>query len=151
MKYVHTNIIAEDWQILADFYIHVFDCQPVPPIRNQKGDWLDKGLGLKNAHLQGVHLRLPGCGEHGPTLEIYSYGQMEEKLPTLPNRKGYGHLAFEVDNVAEVLANLLQNGGSKQGEISGKRVEGVGYITYTYAKDPEGNIIEIQNWDTSQK
>jgi len=58
---------------------------------------------------------------------------MEEKLLTVPHRKGYGHLAFEVDDVAEVLANLLKNGGSKQGEISGKRVEGVGYITYEYS------------------
>ena len=151
MKYVHTNIIAEDWRALADFYIKVFDCQRVPPVRDQKGDWLDKGLGLKNAHLQGVHLLLPGWGEEGPTLEIYSYYKMEEKLATTPNRKGYGHLAFEVDNVGDVLQKLLQNGGSKQGEISGKRVAGVGYITYTYAKDPEGNIIEIQNWDRSRK
>ena len=74
---------------------------------------------------------------------------MEEKLPTTPNRKGYGHLAFEVNDVAAILQKLLKNGGSKQGEISGKKVEGVGYITYTYAKDPEGNIIEIQNWDRS--
>jgi len=33
------------------------------------------------------------------------------------------------------------------GEISGKEVEGVGYITFVYAKDPEGNIIELQHWD----
>ena len=151
MKYVHTNIISENWQKLADFYINVFDCQPVPPIRDQKGDWLDRGLGLSNAHLQGIHLRLPGWGKNGPTLEIYSYHKMEEKLPTTPNRKGYGHLAFEVANVTDVLQKLLANGGSKQGEISGKDVIGVGYITYIYAKDPEGNIIEIQNWDRSRK
>jgi len=136
MKYVHTNIISEDWKTLAEFYINVFDCQPVPPVRNQKGDF---------------HLLLPGWGANGPTLEIYSYNKMAEKLPTTPNRKGYGHLAFEVDNVADVLQKLLQYGGSKQGAISGKKVAGVGYITYTYAKDPEGNIIEIQNWDRTQK
>ncbi|MEM1124802.1 MAG: VOC family protein [Bacteroidota bacterium] len=151
MKYVHTNIISDNWQQLADFYTRVFDCQPVPPIRNQRGEWLDKGLGLKDAHLQGVHLRLPGWGDDGPTLEIYSYDSMEENLPTTPNRKGYGHLAFEVNDVAEVLGKVLKNGGSKQGEISGKKVEGVGYITYVYAKDPEGNIIEIQNWDRTKK
>ena len=151
MKYVHTNIIAEDWQSLADFYIKVFECKPVPPIRNQKGAWLDKGLGLKKTHLKGVHLRLPGWGEEGPTLEIYSYNKMEEKLPTKPNRKGYGHLAFEVESVTIILEKIITNGGSKQGEISGKRVAGVGYITFAYAKDPEGNIIEIQNWDRSRK
>ena len=151
MKYVHTNIISEDWESLADFYINVFHCTPVPPVRNQKGDWLDKGLGLAKAHLKGVHLRLPGWGENGPTLEIYTYEEMDEKLPTTPNRKGYGHLAFEVDDVTETLAVLLANGGSQQGEISGKEVAGVGYITFVYAKDPEDNIIEIQNWVYTQK
>lgn len=151
MKYVHTNIISEDWQKLADFYINVFDCQPVPPARDQSGDWLDKCTGVSNAHLKGMHLRLPGWGENGPTLEIYSYGAMEDNLATIPNRKGFGHIAFEVDDVAEVLENLLAHGGSKQGEITRKMVEGVGYITLTYAKDPEGNIIEIQNWDRSRK
>ncbi len=151
MKYVHTNIISENWQKLADFYINVFDCQPVPPARDQSGNWLDKCTGVSNAHLKGMHLRLPGWGGNGPTLEIYSYGEMEDNLVTIPNRKGFGHIAFEVDDVAEVLENLLVNGGSKQGEITGKMVEGVGYITLIYAKDPEGNIIEIQNWDRSRK
>lgn len=151
MKYVHTNIISEDWQSLANFYLQVFECKPVPPARNQSGEWLDKCLGLENAQLQGMHLRLPGCGGNGPTLEIYSYEEMEENLPTIPNRKGYGHLAFEVEDVAEVLQKVLDNGGSKQGEISEKLVAGVGYITLIYAKDPEGNIIEIQNWDRSRK
>ncbi len=151
MKYVHTNIISENWQKIADFYINVFDCQPVPPARDQSGDWLDKCTGVSNAHLKGMHLRLPGWGGNGPTLEIYSYGEMEDNLVTIPNRKGFGHIAFEVDDVAEVLENLLVNGGSKQGEITGKMVEGVGYITLIYAKDPEGNIIEIQNWDRSRK
>jgi len=151
MKYVHTNIISSNWQLLADFYIQVFECTPVPPARDQSGTWLDQCTGVQNAHINGMHLRLPGCGENGPTLEIYSYTKMKEKLDTLPNRKGYGHIAFEVENVAAVLEKVLEYGGSKQGEISQKLVAGVGFITLIYAKDPEGNIIEIQNWDRTRK
>ena len=150
MKYVHTNIISSDWQTLADFYIHVFQCTPVPPARKQSGKWLDTCLGVENAQLQGIHLRLPGCGKQGPTLEIYSYAAMEEAAAKIPNRKGYGHIAFEVDDVAAILEKVLQYGGSKQGEISEKLVAGVGYITLIYAKDPEGNIIELQNWDRTR-
>ena len=117
-----------------------------PPL----GGW-EASKGIQNLEpitpdLQGVHLRLPGWGDAGPTLEIYSYAEMADKLPTFPNRMGYGHLAFEVADVAETLQKLLQNGGDRLGEISGRAVEGVGYITFVYAKDPEGNIIEIQNW-----
>lgn len=71
IKYVHTNIISKDWKKLADFYIKVFDCKPVPPERNQKGSWLDKGTGVKDAHIKGMHLQLPGYGKNSPTLEIF--------------------------------------------------------------------------------
>ena len=73
MKYVHTNIIARDWKLLADFYIKVFECKPVLPERDIKGDWLEKGTGVKNASLRGIHLLLPGFDNDGPTLEIFQY------------------------------------------------------------------------------
>lgn len=73
IRYAHTNIIAQDWKRLSQFYIQVFDCVPVPPVRDQSGEWLEAATGLSNAALKGTHLRLPGHGENGPTLEIYSY------------------------------------------------------------------------------
>lgn len=146
MRYVHTNIISEDWRTLAQFYIEVFACQLVPPERDQSGKWLEKCTGVANAHIRGVHLRLPGYEDNSPTLEIYSYANMEEKLPPLANRKGYGHIAFEVENVAACLQKVIEYGGSALGEISRKSVEGVGHITVIYAKDPEGNILELQHW-----
>jgi predicted enzyme related to lactoylglutathione lyase len=148
MKYVHTNIISKDWKKLVQFYIDVFECTPAPPERDLKGEWLDKGAGLKNAHLKGMHLRLPGYGEEGPTLEIYSYSEMTDKPNViLANRKGFGHIAFRVDNVEEVYEKALENGGQKLGEISSHNVEGVGELKFAYLADPEGNIIEIQKWD----
>ena len=146
MKYTHTNIIAEDWKKLADFYIEVFNCKVVPPFRKQSGDWLSKGTGVKNAGLEGAHLRLPGHGDHGPTLEIYSYMTMLKNSIPQPNRVGLGHLAFEVDDVAQVLDLVIQHGGTVNGEIVQRSVEGVGVITFVYVRDPEGNLIELQNW-----
>lgn len=146
--YGHTNIIATDWKKLVDFYVHVFDCKPVPPERNQSGEWLEKGTGVKNAHLRGMHLRLPGYGDTGPTLEIFSYGEMLEKPePPTANRKGFGHIAFQVDNVGATVERILAFGGKKLGEVVQKDVAEVGTITFAYATDPEGNIIEIQKWE----
>ena len=73
MRFAHTNIISNDWKALVNFYIQTFDCKIVPRIRNQSGNWLEKGTGVKNAKLEGAHLLLPGHGEHGPTLEIFQY------------------------------------------------------------------------------
>jgi catechol 2,3-dioxygenase-like lactoylglutathione lyase family enzyme len=146
IKYGHTNIISENWQRLSSFYINVFDCIEVPPQRNLSGQWLEDGTGIKGAHLEGVHLRLPGFGEQGPTLEIFSYTRMEEKLTPLANRKGFGHIAFTVDNVDNIVKKVIQHKGSLLGKIAKSNIPGVGELTFVYCLDPEGNIIEIQSW-----
>jgi hypothetical protein len=78
-KYAHTNLIAEDWRMLANFYQHVFGCVPVPPERDFHGEKLEAGTGIPGAHLRGVHLRLPGYTDNGPTLEIFNYNILEHR------------------------------------------------------------------------
>ncbi len=146
IKFGHVNIIAQDWNSLASFYKKLFCCYEVPPIRQQSGEWLSKGTGVKHASLEGVQLRLPGIADEGPTLEIYSYKFMEEKLPSVANRKGFGHIAFQVDDVDQKVKKVIANGGSMVGEIVVKDVHGVGELTFVYCADPEENIIEIQSW-----
>jgi predicted enzyme related to lactoylglutathione lyase len=145
-KYKHTNIIARDWQALAAFYEKVFGCVRVPPERHLSGAWLEKGTGVPNARFSGVHLRLPGHDENGPTLEIYQYSQHEPKPPPAANREGLSHIAFEVDDVEQATAEVLEHGGSKVGEVVSSPVEEVGLLTFVYLADPEGNIIELQAW-----
>ncbi len=146
MKYVHTNIIAKDWKKLSDFYIKVFNCTPVPPERNLKGDWLEKCTGVKDASLKGVHLLLPGFDKDGPTLEIFQYESNEDKLSPVANREGYGHIAFSVDDVDAVLKDMISSGGTTLGEVIRKEF-GKGILVCVYAKDPEGNIIELQKYE----
>jgi predicted enzyme related to lactoylglutathione lyase len=146
IKYVHTNIIAKDWKSLANFYTRVFDCVPVLPERNYHGEWLEKGTGVKNAKLKGVHLRLPGYNESGPTLEIFQYSDKVDSEKSLPNKIGIGHLSFQVDDVENILNKAMGNGGSKIGEISEHHITGVGLLKYIYIYDPENNIIELQSW-----
>ena len=69
-KYGHTILIAKDWRALAGFYQDQFGCLPVPPERDFKGADFERGTGIPGAELRGVHLRLPGHGTEGPTLEI---------------------------------------------------------------------------------
>jgi hypothetical protein len=71
--YAHTNLIARDWQTLAAFYEQVFGCTQAPSIRDLAGSELERGTAVPGARLKGVHLRLPGFGDAGPTLEIYTY------------------------------------------------------------------------------
>jgi predicted enzyme related to lactoylglutathione lyase len=67
------------------------------------------------------------------------------------NRLGLGHLAFAVDDVAATLRNVIAHGGSHLGSIVKSTVPGAGEIELTYARDPEGNIIELQRWVAREK
>jgi predicted enzyme related to lactoylglutathione lyase len=145
IKYVHTNIIAEDWRKLSDFYIEVFNCTLLPPERHLSGDWVTELTGIEAVHIDGVHLKLPGA--EGVTLEIFQImPSPNAQLVPVINRKGLGHLAFHVSNVQAVLQKVIENGGAPLGEVIVRKYESMGTLTAVYAKDPEGNFIEIQNW-----
>lgn len=147
IKYVHTNIIAKDWRALSDFYINVFDCVPLTPERNLSGKWLDDLTKIKNCKIKGIHLAFPGYTE-GPTLEIFSYEPENAYAPIrCLNSIGLAHTAFHVDNVKYILDKLINNGGKTHGELVCNDYGELGVLTVAYASDPEGNFIEIQNWN----
>ncbi len=145
-RYVHTNLIAVNWRSLARFYQEVFGCVPVPPERDFRGEKLDAGTGLSGAHMRGVHLRLPGYGETGPTLEILNYAALADRGRTAVNRPGFGHIAFSVDDIKTAREQVVIAGGCPVGEIVTLQVATGAQVTWCYVTDPEGNIVELQTW-----
>lgn len=145
-RYVHTNLIARDWRSLAAFYQTVFGCVPVPPERHYSGPDLEAGSGVSGASVDGVHLRLPGCGEDGPTLEIFSYSVEEDGPVPVANRPGFGHIAFAVPSVPGARAEVLSNGGEAVGDVVALQTSTRSRVTWCYVRDPEGNILELQSW-----
>jgi catechol 2,3-dioxygenase-like lactoylglutathione lyase family enzyme len=145
-KYGHTNIIASDWKRLAQFYIDVLGCVLVPPERHYKGENLERGTGVAGAEVAGAHLRLPGRGPDGPTLEIFTYTTLAERPPTAVNRPGFGHIAFMVDDVHAARDEVLAAGGRAVGEVVTLTAPDGSQVSWTYLMDPEGNVIELQKW-----
>lgn len=84
------------------------------------------------AALRGAHLRLPGHGQDGPTLEIYQYRSAAERQTSAANGPGFAHIAFAVDDIAAARASILAAGGRR--------------VTWCYMRDPEGNMVELQSW-----
>lgn len=145
-RFGHVNLVARDWRRLADFYGRVLGCELVPPERNYRGPILEAGTGIPGAALQGAHLRLPGLGPDGPTLEIYQFEVLAEGLPAAVNRPGFGHVAFAVPDVAAARAIFLADGGRAIGEVVTSETADGRHVTWTYVTDPEGNIVELQAW-----
>lgn len=146
-KYVHTNLIAKDWRVLASFYQDVFGCVPIPPERDLSGEWIDQATNIPDTHITGMHLQLPGYGDNGPTLEIFQYDRMPEHPLIQPNTPGFAHIAFAVDDVHATAHAVFEHGGSTIGDLTEHQIPGLGVITFQYLADPEGNVIEIQKVD----
>lgn len=144
-RYAHTNLIARDWRSLAGFYERVFGCVPVPPERDYAGAELEALTSIPGASLAGVHLRLPGAGDDGPTLEIFEYRSgMPESAPSV-DRPGFAHVAFAVSSVREAVDEVVAAGGSAVGEIVTFILATGTEVTAAYVRDPEGNVIELQS------
>lgn len=148
-KYAHTNLIARDWRSLARFYQEVFGCVPIPPERDYSGSDLERGTGIPGARLEGVHLRLPGYGSGGPTLEIFQYSELAQEGAKTVNRPGFGHIAFAVENVDAARQEVLSHGCDAVGEVVTLRPAPDRTVTWCYVRDPEGNIIELQSWSAA--
>jgi catechol 2,3-dioxygenase-like lactoylglutathione lyase family enzyme len=149
-RFGHINLIARDWSALADFYTRVFGCRFVPPERDYSGPDLEAGTGVPGAALRGAHLRLPGHGEAGPTLEIYQFASMPDGLPPAANRPGFQHISFAVPSVAAAREAVLAAGGRPIGSIVTLQTADGRFVTWTYVTDPEGNIVELQSWSEAR-
>jgi len=145
-RFGHVNLTGRDWRRLAAFYVEVFGCEVVPPERDYRGPELDRGTRLRDAHLVGAHLRLPGHGADGPTLEIYEYDAMAPGHPPRVDRPGWGHLAFQVADVEAALELVVAFGGARFGEVVTLQTADGRHVTWCYASDPDGNLIELQRW-----
>jgi catechol 2,3-dioxygenase-like lactoylglutathione lyase family enzyme len=145
-RFGHVNLIARDWRSLADFYERILGCIPVPPERDLHGPEVSAATGVPNAAFRGMHLRLPGGGANGPTLEIFQYDPSLDAQSPAANRPGFGHIAFVVPDVQTALAAVLASGGGTVGDVITTRTADGRAVTWVYATDPEGNIIELQAW-----
>ncbi len=144
-KYTHTNLIAVDWRTLAKFYIEVLGCELVPPERDLRGEPVERGTAIPGVHLSGVHLRLPGVGSDGPTLEIFNYEPLAAAAAKKVNQPGFGHIAFAVEDIDAARAEVLAHGGRAVGELVKTPIGDTGhYYRWCYLTDPEGNILELQ-------
>jgi catechol 2,3-dioxygenase-like lactoylglutathione lyase family enzyme len=145
-RFGHVNVTSADWRRLAAFYTEVFGCELVPPERDIRSADLDAATNLRDAHLTGAHLRLPGHGDSGPTIEIFTYDELEAQPDARVDRPGWGHVAFQVPDVPAAVDAVVAAGGARVGGIITTQTKDGRQVTWCYTTDPDGNIVELQAW-----
>ena len=90
---------------------------------------------------------LAGPWPEGPTLEIFNYNILKDKLDAAVNRPGFGHIAFAVDDVPSAREAVLAAGGRAVGRhrdaYDRDRIEGDVGVRH---RSGEGNVIKLQSW-----
>lgn len=137
----HISITTSNLERLVHFYKEVFGLRESTCVKSFEGDWLQKGIGVV-AKIRVSHL---GFEEGGSEIEIIEYDKSLTTEECLPNREGFSHIAFLVDDVDACVQRVLLFGGKKFGEISEKDFGGQA-LTFIYMRDSDGNIIELQNY-----
>ena len=129
MQLTQVRLIVSDFTAVADYYRDVIGLRPQfeqvePPYAAFKPD-LGSALCL--------HERTDLASQLGDLLTDAPAGRADAALVSL-----------RVDDLDSYLAGLIERGG----EVLAGPVELGGRVRNAYLRDPEGNLIEIQQWLT---
>ncbi len=141
MRLTHINLTARNADRLAAFYRGAFQFAERSPPKRLSGETVARGNGLPNSDIYVIWLSMTEDGD--PFLEIMEYTQTVDRQRPSVNEPGFGHLAFEVCDLNETVQKVLQWGGSLQGEITNFGTAEKP-VLIVYVRDPEGNIIELE-------
>lgn len=140
MRFDQVKILAHDLEALVSFYIEALDCVVVVPEQSTDRA-VARGVGVPDAEVRLGVLRLPGRGDHGPVLELYSVeGEVPDGWDYLP---GQSQLAFEVTDLEKAIGRVVSAGGSKLGEVVEWEAPSGAVARFVYLRDPEGNIVDL--------
>jgi glyoxylase I family protein len=140
VRFDQVKILARDLEPLLRFYQEALGCELViPPLVTE--DVVSRGVGVPGATVTLSALRLPGRGDRGPVLELYSVeGQVPDDWDFRP---GNGQLAFQVDDLEAAIGKVVAAGGSQLGEVVEWQGPSGATARFVYLRDPEGNIVDL--------
>jgi catechol 2,3-dioxygenase-like lactoylglutathione lyase family enzyme len=142
-KIDHINIVVSDIEKAKDFFVTI-GLVPNPDREgNIGGPWIDKVTKLKDASGYYCTLTIPGAQTN---LELIHYDSPKSKTAfpkSKPNQLGLRHLAFEVENIEEIVSKLKKKGVSFFSEIQDYK-ESNKKLCYFYG--PDGIILELAEY-----
>ncbi|MGV2052192.1 VOC family protein [Agrobacterium sp. 22-209-1] len=141
MRLAHINLVARDAKSLATFYVNVMKCDVLREPKTLSGEKVSRGNGLSDSEILTIWLKFPGL--EWPFLEIHEHRvTLHRDLPRV-NEPGFGHLAFQMEDINNALSHIIEAGGAQIGQITDFGTPGMPYLI-AYARDPEGNVLELE-------
>ncbi|ODS31346.1 MAG: putative lyase [Candidatus Scalindua rubra] len=107
-KINHVNVVVSNLEEAKAFFIQLGFS--VGDESELSGEWISSIVRLQNVKSRYVTLALPGTDTN---LELIEYGSPpSERDPNMDkaNQIGFRHIAFEVENIEEVVHNLKNKG-----------------------------------------
>jgi glyoxylase I family protein len=138
----HVALNTHDLERLVTFYNDVVGFEVV-----HRGQWagnpvVDEIIGVPQSASRWAMLKAGNC-----YLEIFQYSSppAREAAPLRPNDRGYTHLCLDVTDMALEYRRLSVNG-----MVFAAPYADFGDLKAVYGKDPDGNVVEIQETTNDQ-
>ena len=133
----HVAVHVRDLDRMMRFYRDAFGFEAVgEPFGWEKNEFIDRIVDVPGSAARGAMLRCGTC-----YMELFEYSAPTgETQPRRAYDKGYTHFCVDVTEIEQEFERLKGLGMSfnQPGPID------VGHVKTIYGRDPEGNLIEIQ-------
>ena len=134
----HVGIHVQDMDRMIQFYKEAFGFELVgEPFSWANDEFIDRIVDVPGSAAKGCMLRAGTC-----YMELFEYSapQPNSTEPKQPYDKGYTHMCIDVIGIEEEFKRLQALGMT----FPEPEPINVGHVKSIYGKDPEGNVIEIQ-------
>jgi len=111
IKFIHVNIITEDWRDLCDYYNNVVASTDTGKIKDHEGTFKEQVIGVDGVHVIGKHILLPGFYKSYPTLEIFTYSIKGLDSVNDDESLGVNAIGFKSNNIKEDIKLFEKHGG----------------------------------------
>lgn len=133
----HVGIVVQDLEAAKEFFVDLgFTVMAEMPIQ---GEWVERIIGLSGVSEDLAMLQAPDGQLNLELVKFHQPTDPEGIRPGAANTLGLRHLAFQVENVDELVENLKQKGHELVGEV--QTYEHMWRLCYV--RGPEGIIIEL--------
>jgi catechol 2,3-dioxygenase-like lactoylglutathione lyase family enzyme len=133
----HVGIVVDDLEAATEFFVELgFERQGSGQV---EGRWVDRIVALDGVRVDFAMMQTPDGHGRLELIRFRSPPSQGDESHAPANTRGLRHLAFVVDDIDAVLADLRTHGGELVGEV--ERYENV--FRLCYIRGPEGIIVEL--------